>query len=139
MADKLLPSGSIAIQNRRQTTMPTYTYQLDLENGRVKGFTDRQEAMEQAILKCLMTWQNAHDIYTPAYGLAMHGLMGRDAGFVESKVKRRIKEALMVDKRIQKVNRFQFDKGDHKDALLASFTVSTRFGDYRVNDLEVRT
>ena len=67
-------------------------------------------------------------IYTPDYGSELEGLIGRDPLFVQSELKRRIREALMQDDRIEDVTNFsiQFD-GDN---ALVRFTVISIFGNF---------
>jgi len=67
-------------------------------------------------------------IYTPDYGSELEGLIGRDPLFVQSELKRRIREALMQDDRIEDVTNFniRFDG----DSALVRFTVVSVFGDF---------
>ena len=108
--------------------MPSYTYFIDFERGYAQGMTDTTEAMQQAIYKCLQTHWLAHAIYDERYGFEAAGLLGQDRSFVESEIKRRIREALVMDERIDSVGQFQFFAGEKQDALAISFCVKTIFG-----------
>lgn len=136
---QLLPNSSTNIKTTVDVynEMPSRTYRLDLENKTVNGFVDDENAMRQAISKLLMTWQNWHLIYTSAYGLDIHETIGREKGYVAVQMERRIKEALMVDRRILRVYDFLFRNSRDRNTITANFRVATRFGEYDVRDLEV--
>ena len=136
---QLIPNSSANIDrlSGAQTEMPSYTYRLDWEAKRVRGFIDDEDAMKQAISKILMTWQHAHIIYSASYGLEARGLVGHSIAYIATEIERRITEALMVDRRILRVYQFRSAKGERPDALLVSFVVVTRFGEYNISDMEV--
>ena len=139
MADRFLPLSSYRLPDSQTVAeMPSYTYRLDLRDRRVKGFVDDQQAMEQAIGKIIDTWRNTMDIYTSAYGFDAHGLQGKNRGYVLSQIERRVREALLMDRRILRVQNFQFYEAEEKDAVLVTFLVATRFGDWLVEQMEVR-
>lgn len=131
MSFELLPRSA---QNFDHVTsrpeMPSLTYRLDLDNMRVQGTVNRQDAMRQAIFKHLQTWLRSHDIYDDSFGLEAHDLIGRDEPYVKSQLKRRIRDALRADTRILSVKNFRFSRGDADDALCAHFQVTTRFGNF---------
>ena len=54
-------------------------------------------------------------------------LFGKPMGLVKSKIKKRIKEALMQDDRIQGVDAFTFRESGRK--LTVTFTVRTQYGE----------
>lgn len=107
---------------------PSRTYGVDFKSGRVVGYIDEIEAMEQAIFKILSTERYEHEIYDWDYGLEISDLYGKPTPFVYSELKRRIKEALIQDDRITDVTDFVFESID-KTTILATFTVHTIFGD----------
>lgn len=59
--------------------------------------------------------------------MELKDLFGKSIGVVKSKVKKRIREALMQDDRILGVDAFSFDVSGRK--LLVNFTVHTKYGD----------
>lgn len=105
--------------------MPSKTYSLTRD--RITGFIDGLDAMKQAVWKRLMTERYVYDIYDDTYGLQTADLIGKDYGYVMSKLQRRIKESLLHDDRISDVNDFQFKQG--KDFLWMGFNVVTDFGE----------
>lgn len=109
---------------------PSKTYAIDWGSGRIRGFTDGIDAMPQAIFKYLETWVGAHDIYDGSYGFEARGLIGFDRGYVESELKRRIKEALSIDERIIEANDFSFSDGEDRNSIAVSFTCATIFGEF---------
>lgn len=104
---------------------PTLTHQLSKE--RIVGKIDGLSAMKQAIWKRLMTERGVYDFYDDNYGLQTFDLIGKEYGYVVSKLQRRIKETLMLDDRITDVSNFQFRRG--KEYLWAGFDVVTTFGE----------
>lgn len=107
---------------------PSLTFGIDFDRGRVIGMIDGLEAVKQAVFLILQTERYRHLIFTPDYGCELEGLIGRDPLFVQSELKRRIREALMQDDRIEDVTNFsiQFD-GDN---ALVRFTVMSVFGNF---------
>lgn len=104
------------------------TYRIDWEKGRIAGFVDGLEAVKQAVFLILHTERYRYLIYTPDYGSELEGLIGRDPLFVQSELKRRIREALMQDDRIEDVTNFDFQFNE--DAVTVRFTVVTTFGNF---------
>ena len=105
--------------------MPSRTYRV--ANGRIAGFIDGLEAMEQAVHKRLVTERYVYDIYDDTYGLQTVDLIGKDYGCVISKLQTRIKETLLNDDRISDVYGFTFKRG--KDYVGVGFHVVTIFGE----------
>ena len=56
---------------------PSRTYRADFAAGRIDGFTDGREAMEQAIYQILHTERFAWPIYSWNYGAELGRLTGR--------------------------------------------------------------
>lgn len=104
--------------------LPSLTYRLSEE--RIVGKVDGLTAIKQAIWKRLMTEKAVYDIYDDTYGLQTVDLIGKEYGYVVSKIQRRIKETLLNDDRITDVSNFQFRKG--KDYIWVGFDVTTTFG-----------
>lgn len=131
----ILPQGDINLladtETQTQTLRPespSLTYRIDFDRRRVAGYLNEQAAMEQAIFLALQTWLHAHDIYDDQYGFQARGLIGHKPAYVYSELRRRIKEALLVDGRIYDVYDFAFQRGEAADALTTAFKVKTRFG-----------
>lgn len=107
---------------------PTYTYCMDLTRNSVSGYTDKQEAMEQAIYKILLTERYQYIMYSWNYGIETLDLYGEPMTYVCPELERRITEALTYDERILEVHNFQFDF-PQKHAVHVTFIVHTIFGD----------
>lgn len=119
----------IEIQPEAET--PSRTYKVDFANGRISGFVDESEAMQQAIYKILQTERFDYLIYSWNYGVEMKALFGKSYPVVESEVKRVIKEALIADSRITDVVDFKVTRVD-KRTVTVSFTTLTIFGDMNI-------
>lgn len=124
------PTGTIIPANLEivEEQQPSLTFGIDFDRGRVVGMIDGLEAVKQAVFLILQTERYRYLIYTPDYGSELEGLIGRDPLFVQSELKRRIREALMQDDRIEDVTNFsiQFDG----DSALVRFTVVSIFGNF---------
>ena len=127
----MLPRQDISITpdydetERSPEIMTSRTYRV--ANNRIAGFIDGLEAMEQAIHKRLVTERYVYDIYDDTYGLQTVDLIGKEYGYVASKLQRRIKETLLNDDRISEVYGFTFQRG--KDYVEVGFHVTTIFGE----------
>lgn len=115
--------------------MPTRTYYFDLDVQRVRGFTDKREAMKQAIYLIIYTERYQYPIYSRNYGAEMDGLIGQPIPFVLPEIKRRVTEALVQDDRINATSGWQFDV-QPRGKVYATFTAHTIFGDIDA-DVEV--
>ena len=87
---------------------PSKTYRL--KDGRVIGNVEGIEAVKQSVFCILNTERFEH--------------------IVESKIKKRIKEALMQDDRIRSVGAFSFTR--YKNQVIVTFTVSSDAGVFAV-------
>lgn len=110
------------------TEQPTLTYRMDFQTKNIRGYADKQEAMQQAIYKILLTERYAYAIYSPNYGIETLDLYGEPVSWVCPELERRIREALLADSRITAVTDFKFDFSV-KRSVHCSFTAHTIFGD----------
>ncbi|MGG0718668.1 DUF2634 domain-containing protein [Robertmurraya massiliosenegalensis] len=109
---------------------PSRTYNLNVKNKRLVGFTDELEAVKQAAFLILNIERYEHLIYSWDYGIELSDLFGQPISFVLPELKRRITEALTQDDRIQSVDAFSFDVNGK--IVHVSFTVSSVFGDFDI-------
>lgn len=77
---------------------PTLTFKV--ENGRIRGKVDEQEAMIQAIDKILRTERLVFPIYSDQYGNDFNDLIGKNMAYAKVEVERMSKEALLADDRV---------------------------------------
>lgn len=108
--------------------LPTKTYKLDFERGRVTGMIEGLEAIEQAIFKELNTQRFAYMIYSDDYGF--ENMIGEDEIFVRGELPRRITEAILQDERITSIEYFTLFFVE--DAAWVKFTAVTIYGDVDV-------
>lgn len=106
---------------------PNRTYKLNIENRRVSGMCDGNEALRQAVYKILNTEFGEDIIYEDDYGLEKQDLFGDNLVYVESEIQVRIREAILSDERFESVDDFNIITRDGK--MLVSFTVYTTEGD----------
>lgn len=125
----MIPSTTAFLeQDFEITEQPTHTYKMNLESNLIRGYTDGQEAMKQAIYKILNTERYQYVMYSWNYGIELLDLYGEPVSFVCPELERRITEALTWDDRIQSVDNFEFNISK-KGEILVTFTAHTVFGD----------
>lgn len=115
---------------------PSGTFWLNREADTLAGRVDGREAVEQAIYIMLNVERYKHLIHSWSFGVELADLYGRPMGYVQSEIKRRVKEALIQDSRITGVEGFQFEPSGKK--LRVTFTVETIFGPVKA-EKEVET
>lgn len=125
----MIPSTTAFLeQDFEITEQPTHTYKMNLESNLIRGYTDGQEAMKQAIYKILNTERYQYVMYSWNYGIELLDLYGEPVSYVCPELERRITEALTWDDRIQSVDNFEFNISK-KGEILVTFTAHTVFGD----------
>lgn len=125
----MIPAVSTFLENDIAIEeQPTHTYYMNLDRLHVRGYTDEQEAMKQAIFKILSTERYQYLIYSWNYGIETIDLFGEPVSYVCPELERRITEALLYDTRIQSVDNFEFQL-PKKGVVYATFTAHTIFGD----------
>lgn len=125
----MIPSTTAFLeQDFEITEQPTHTYKMNLESNLIRGYTDGQEAMKQAIYKILNTERYQYIMYSWNYGIELLDLYGEPVSYVCPELERRIREALTWDDRIQTVDNFEFNISK-KGEILVTFTAHTVFGD----------
>lgn len=127
----ILPQGATidtSIEIEENYIGPTRTYKI--KDNRIVGFTDGKEALKQAIYLILNTERYEHLIYSDDYGSELKGLIGKDRDIAESEYKRRIKEALLQDDRINNVDNFIFNYDS--DNVLIEFIVFSIYGEFSI-------
>lgn len=124
----MIPSTTAFLeQDFEITEQPTHTYKMNLESNLIRGYTDGQEAMKQAIYKILNTERYQYVMYSWNYGIELLDLYGEPVSYVCPELERRITEALTRDDRIQSVDNFEFNISK-KGEILVTFTAHTVFG-----------
>lgn len=122
----MLPkTGDILETDFEVQQIPSKTFQIHEEI--LSDFVDGKNAVRQAIYCILNTERYEWLIYNWNYGVELKNLFGKPMGLVKSKIKKRMKEALMQDDRIQSVDAFSFTVSGRK--LNVTFTVHTQYGD----------
>lgn len=125
----MIPSTTAFLeQDFEITEQPTHTYKMNLESNLIRGYTDGQEAMKQAIYKILNTERYQYVMYSWNYGIELLDLYGEPVSYVCPELERRITEALTWDDRIQSVDNFEFNISKRGE-ILVTFTAHTVFGD----------
>lgn len=116
------------------------TYLIDWENGRINGFVDGLEAVQQFIKKALMTARFKCLIYDSQYGSELQeNLMDGDASreYMETELPFLIEDALIHDGRILSVSDIEIEFGEDyplQDSVFITFEAETVFGEIRMEE-----
>ena len=135
---------------------PSKTYRLDLEEGRILGMVDGQEAVRQAIHKAIITPRWKCLIYDNQYGSEIEAAVIQSMGrasheYIEAVVPGFVRDALRPDRRVTLVYNFVFaftpeDKakyfpelfevvGDDGDAVFVHFDADTIYGTVQIEEV----
>lgn len=124
----LIPSdASFGDVTFEEVIYPSKTYAMNIEKGRIGGYTDEQESVKQAVYKILRTERFEYGAYSRNFGVELNGLLGMPISYVLPEIKRVITEALVWDSRINSVDNFDFAVDMGK--VHCTFTVHTIYGD----------
>ena len=93
---------------------------------KIQGYIDNQEALQQSIYLELNTERYTYPILSFGYGIELDSLIGKDPAYVKIELKRRIRDCLLKDDRIEDVDNFQFT--GTADELRCTFDVSSIYG-----------
>lgn len=116
---------------------PSFTHKMLIDEERVKGYTDGEEAVKQFIYKCINTEKGIYPIY-PNFGVKKRDLFGKPKNYAFVVLTRRITDALMLDDRIEDVYEFKYHEDWSQDLNLGmSFKVSLVGREKAVNIEEV--
>ncbi|MCC8157301.1 MAG: DUF2634 domain-containing protein [Oscillospiraceae bacterium] len=116
--------------------LPSRTYRLDLDAGRIVGFVDGLEAVNQAIRKAIITPRFKCLIYDNQYGSEIEdAIIAKDAStdYIESVTEGFVRDALKPDTRILDVYDFEFEFKD--DAAYISFKADTIYGETEIEEV----
>lgn len=116
--------------------LPSKTYRLDLDKGRIVGYVDGQEACRQAIRKALITPRFKCLIYDNQYGSEIEDAVTvNDATreYIRSVVQGFVEDCLKPDTRILGVSNFTFEFLE--DGAYISFDTDTIFGKINIEEV----
>lgn len=126
----ILPKGATIdnIETIENTIQESKTYKI--KDGKIVGFCDGKEALEQTIFFILSTERYKYLIYSDNYGSEFENVPNIDRDILESELKRRINEALIQDDRIESTDNYIFNYDE--DSVLVKFTVFSIYGDLEI-------
>lgn len=115
--------------------LPTRTYCLDLDEGRIVGMIDGKEALQQAIRKAIITPRFKCLIYSDQYGSEVEdAIIVKDASddFIQSAIEGFIRDALSADTRILEIGEVTADL--EGDSCWIFFSCSTIYGELDIEE-----
>ncbi|KAB0577224.1 uncharacterized protein DUF2634 [Fusobacterium naviforme] len=116
--------------------LPTLTYRLDLDAGRIVGMVDGLEAVNQAIRKAIITPRFKCLIYDNQYGSEIEdAFIAKDASreYIQAACEGFIRDCLKPDTRILSVYDFAFDFSE--DRADVYFKADTIYGETEVKEV----
>ncbi len=131
MTDIEIPIGEL----EESAELPSKTYRLNLDKGRIYGKIDGIEAVKQAIEKAILTDRFYNLIYDDDYGCEAREMIhgeGVTREYLETIIPKLIEEALSQDTRI--TNIYDFELNFENDSALVSFKVDTIFGSTEIRE-----
>lgn len=123
----MTPEVSVDLTQITQSVMPSYTYKIDFDGKRIRGFTDDYDAIYQAVRKIIITERYSRAIYFGEYGIELEALIGKNISYVRADLERRITEAVKVDERVIGVENLNIILTE-RDTLSVTFSVRTIAG-----------
>lgn len=135
MADDLLDFIPDDDELETEEEIPSKTYAIDFDNGRIVGNIDDIEAVRQAILKAIITPRFKCMIYDDDYGSEIQEDIlnkGADSNYLMTVIPDYVKEALSIDERVLDVG--DFDIQVYDGYATVEFTAHTVFGDIQISE-----
>lgn len=128
---------SIPVESLEEAAeLPSATYRLDLDSGRILGRVDGIEAIKQAIRKALITPRFRCLIYSTDYGSEIKNtVIAGDATpeYIECDMPRLVEDALAMDERILNIR--DFAVSIEGEIARVSFVVDTVFGETEIDEV----
>lgn len=134
MPDTFIPIPVETVSEAEE--LPSRTYRLDLDKGRISGKVDGLEAVNQAMRKAIITPRFKCLIYDSQYGSELEkAVIAKDATqeYVRATAARFIKDALLPDTRILSVDNVEVEFSG--DGAHFRFRASTIFGDTEIEEV----
>ena len=122
-----------SVDVRIDTQIPNKTYKLDFEKGRIVGFVDGEDALQQAAEKALRTPRFDCYAYDDQYGSELHSLLGNPnvtREYIEAEIAFILQDTLCQDGRYTSIDDLEisFDS----DEAFFSFILNTVLGQTRM-------
>lgn len=120
-----------------EVEVPSKTYYMDWEKGRIVGKCNGLTALKQAIHKALITSRGDFLVlYSDDYGSDIeHAVLGDSptSEYLTTVIPKLVKDCLLVDDRINDV--FDIESHTEGEKLFISFTVSSDFGEFDIREV----
>jgi phage baseplate assembly protein W len=104
--------------------LPSKTYFLDFENGKIRSTIDGHDAIRQYIQKAVMTARSRFLIYDDDYGCEIEDILANNPSkaFLQVEIPRVISEAIEYDDRIESTSNYIVEMSE--DKITVSFDVT---------------
>lgn len=133
-----IPIPFDTIEDEQEKT--SRTYKIDWDEGRIIGFVDGQDAMNQFIKKAILTPRFRCLIYSNQYGSEIiETLMDKSVTreYIEAEISFLVTDTLIHDPRVLRVYNIEIEFNDTypmQDSCVITFDVDTIYGEISVKE-----
>lgn len=116
-----------------ETQIPNRTYRLDLEKGRIIGYVDDDDALQQAAFKVLLTPRFDCYAYDDQYGSEIRSLLGNPnvtREYIEAEIEFILRDTLCYDGRFVGIDDLKVSF--NSDEAYFSFILNTIMGQIKM-------
>lgn len=134
-----IPIPFETIENEQEKT--SRTYRIDWDAGRIIGFVDGQDAMNQFIKKAILTPRFRCLIYSNQYGSEIIDmLLDKEVTreYVEAEISFLVTDTLIHDPRVLRVYNIEIEFRDTypmQDSCIITFDVDTIYGEIPIKEV----
>lgn len=134
MNEVFIPIGIVQIQEKEE--IPTKTYKMDFETGRIIGTVDGIQAITQAIIKAFKTPRFKCLIYDGDYGCELQDVIKDEEAsesYISTVGEELLRDATSTDDRVISVSNFK--ASFEGDEVYISSTIETIFGTVELREV----
>ena len=132
----MIPQISTLVEtNTMPKVAPYSSLTFLINNDLIEGNVDGLASLRQTIRHILTTERYVYPIYSPNYGVELEQLIGKSMGYAKAKINNIIKNALLQDDRIIKVD--IINKVSNGDILSIDVKVLSVLGEF-VEELDFK-
>lgn len=131
----MIPLINTTKENLQITSIADKTYKLDFDTDKCRYNITGIEALKQSIYKILMTDKYRYLIYSHSYGLDLNNL--HNIHYIKVELPRRIREAIMIDDRVEDVTDFEFTDTKDKSSVSIRFRVKSIYGNFEMERSDI--
>lgn len=126
----MLPDNDGLVADFEIAELPSRTFLLNFETGRIEEEITGKDAVKQAVYIIMSVERYSALCHNFNFGIELKNLLGKHPRIVRAKLPRVIREALMQDDRILSVQNFLIKV--HKDEIYCDCDIISKEGDFKL-------